>query len=548
MCNAHRIGGRLRELEMVTGWTGAGACALQAAMRMSNETFAARLGIAVRTVAGWHQKPELRPRPEMQQILDTALAEATPAVRERFAVLVGAPAPVPDSRPQVSSATDDDGAVAAAEHRLITDPNISNALTRLDELAGWEPGTARSQVAARLSRVDRRHLLDRADHRRRIRQPRIAQALGDYYQGHAGGHGRYGARCQGSEITTSVLTHPDWLDLDCPLTLGHDRLTSASAADGASGPLDGSAADAAAQRLAETLAAGTRFVDAPLYRLASIDVGKGTIGGTLALTRFASYALTLDLLEGELADALTAGAAPRPGSLPLRDRYLPDLASVLDVAGRLCAGGALALCAFAQPAGPFRDQPDYVLLVQERSASVINAARQLAVIPKGFHQPMNDFRSDAKIAATLLREMEEELFGRDNIDNTIGEQHAADPMHPSRLSEPMRWLLTENPAALRIECTGFGLNLVSGNYEFACLIVVESDDFWSRYGGQIEANWESSALRQYSSRDSESLAALAADDGWSNEGLFAFMQGLRRLKHIGGNRADIPAIEWTVHS
>jgi hypothetical protein len=71
--------------------------------------------------------------------------------------------------------------------------------------------------------------------------------------------------------------------------------------------------------------------------------------------------------------------------------------------------------------------------VQERSSSVVNAARQLAVIPKGFHQPLADFCGDAKIAATLRREMEEELFGREDIDNTVGEQHAADPLHPMTL-------------------------------------------------------------------------------------------------------------------
>jgi hypothetical protein len=273
---------------------------------------------------------------------------------------------------------------------------------------------------------------------------------------------------------------------------------------------------------------------------------KGKIGGTLGLSRFTSYALTLDLLEGELTDALAAGTAPRLGSLPMRDRYLPDIASVLNVNGRLCAGGALALCAFAHPAGRYREHADYVLLVQERSGNVINAARRLAVVPKGFHQPMTDYRADAKISATLLREMEEELFGREEIDNTVNGQQAADPMHPSRLSEPMRWLLTENPGALRVECTGFGLNLVSGNYEFACLIVVDSDDFWSRYGGKIEANWESSALRQYSSTDQESLTALVTEDTWSNEGLFALTQELRRLKQIGGDRAQVPDIEWTV--
>ncbi len=151
-----------------------------------------------------------------------------------------------------------------------------------------------------------------------------------------------------------------------------------------------------------------------------------------------------------------------------------------------------------------------------------------------------------KTHPTLRREMEEELFGREDIDNTVNEQHAADPMHPARLSAPMRWLLTENPGALRMECTGFGLNLVSGNFEFACLIVVDSDDFWYRFGGQIEASWESSSLRQYSSLDGGSLAALARDDAWSNEGLFAFLQALRRLNQDGGDRVDVPAIDWVV--
>jgi DNA-binding transcriptional regulator YiaG len=54
----------------VSGWTGRTACQLQASLRMSNESFAAHLGVAVRTVASWHQKPDLRPRPEMQQLLE----------------------------------------------------------------------------------------------------------------------------------------------------------------------------------------------------------------------------------------------------------------------------------------------------------------------------------------------------------------------------------------------------------------------------------------------------------------------------------------------
>ena len=330
-------------MDLVTGWTGHDACALQAALRMSNEAFAEHLGIAVRTVAGWHQKPGLRPRPEMQQLLDTALARGPAAAAERFAVLTGKPARA------VTARTGEDGAAADAEHRLITDPNIREALSRLDQLAAWEPGTARRTVAAELVGLDRRDLLDRASRRSRIGRDGVADALGGYYQCQAGEHGQYRARCghDGPEIVTSVLTCPDWLDLDCPLTFAHDRLTYAAPAARADVSLDAAAAGAAAQRLAETLVAGTRFVDMPLYRLTGIHVGKGEIGGSLGITPFASYALTLDLLEGELADALAAGIPPEPGSLPLRDRYLPDLGSVLGVAAAVRRRGA----------GPVRVRP-----------------------------------------------------------------------------------------------------------------------------------------------------------------------------------------------
>ena len=64
-------------MDLVTGWTGRAACALQDALRLSNESFAEHLGIGVRTVASWHQKPGLRPRPEMQQILDAGAHAGT---------------------------------------------------------------------------------------------------------------------------------------------------------------------------------------------------------------------------------------------------------------------------------------------------------------------------------------------------------------------------------------------------------------------------------------------------------------------------------------
>lgn len=232
-------------METATGWTGETACALQAALRMSNETFARHLGLSLRTVAGWHEKPEGRSRPESQQLLDAAFARADSGVRDRFAMLCGEPAlhASGDVEPEALAV---DKVRAAAEHRLAADPNIGQALARLDDLAAWQPGTARSQVAARITQLDRRDLLDRADRRSRIGQPAIAEALAGYYRDMAEGYGRYHACLPGGPIMTSVLTHPDWLDLECPLTAGNDRLTFTRTGDDRVAALDTTAAAAAA--------------------------------------------------------------------------------------------------------------------------------------------------------------------------------------------------------------------------------------------------------------------------------------------------------------
>jgi hypothetical protein len=286
------------------------------------------------------------------------------------------------------------------------------------------------------------------------------------------------------------------------------------------------------------------MVNAPIYRLTAVSVAAQGVAGAVGLARFFDYALTLDLLETELCDGLVTGVRPTPGRLPLRDRYLPDVASVLDVAERLCAGGPPTLCAIARPASRSR-QPDFLLLIQERSGRVLNAARRLAVIPKSFHGPLVDFAEDAQIGRSIEREMEEELFGRDDVDSVLSDQRRADPMHRSLLSLPMRWLMEhQDDESWRMECTGFGYNLVTGNYEFASLVAVHDESWWDEYGGSIEANWESAGLRRYSTRDRDAITGLILDSAWSNEGLFALLQGLRRLAEVGDDRTHLPAIEW----
>jgi 8-oxo-dGTP pyrophosphatase MutT (NUDIX family) len=65
-------------------WSGRTATQLQDALRHSIEDFAQHLNVSPRTVARWHQDPDVIPRPAIQQLLDHALAAATPEQRQRF--------------------------------------------------------------------------------------------------------------------------------------------------------------------------------------------------------------------------------------------------------------------------------------------------------------------------------------------------------------------------------------------------------------------------------------------------------------------------------
>jgi hypothetical protein len=313
---------------------------------------------------------------------------------------------------------------------------------------------------------------------------------------------------------------------------------------------EGPALEAALRRLAAAETSATVMVNNPLYRLQDVALTRRRLEATVTLTDFADYALTMDLLETELVDALATaerGDGDGRGGMPLRDIYLPTVASGLAFNDRLCVGGPVALLAAARP-GTRRGQrePDYVLLVQERSARVLNVTGRLAVVPKAFHGPTTEAAEEAHLSASLERELEEELLGREDLEQVSERSfRRADPFHTDQLSEPMRWLVERRQTdAYRVESVGFGINMVTGNYEFPCLIVMGDEEWWERYSGQIEANWEMARVRRYSSRDAAGLQALAADPRWSNEGLFALLEGLRRLAELDTvSRVALPDIE-----
>jgi hypothetical protein len=184
---------------------------------------------------------------------------------------------------------------------------------------------------------------------------------------------------------------------------------------------------------------------------------------------------------------------------------------------------------------------DYTLLIQERGERVINASHRLAVVPKCFHEPAGDPVEDVGIRQSLVRELEEELFGREDVDTTREGCARAMPLHPRRQTVPLRWLVEHD--ALRTELTGFGFNAVSGNFEMPGLIQVPDEAFWEVHGGDVVANWEVARLRRVSSMDHDTLVRLIRDPAWSSEGLYAFVAGLLRLAELDPARVDLPDLE-----
>jgi hypothetical protein len=89
---------------------------------MTNEGFAAKMGVAVRSVAKWVEQPDLVPTMTTQQMLDTMLASADGDSKQRFALLVN------ELTSQVANTLDPRSATANSERTRL--PTLPLAVVR----------------------------------------------------------------------------------------------------------------------------------------------------------------------------------------------------------------------------------------------------------------------------------------------------------------------------------------------------------------------------------------------------------------------------------
>ncbi|MER6601153.1 NUDIX hydrolase [Streptomyces parvus] len=132
-------------MEIVQTWTGRTACLLQAALRLTNEQFAEHLGISSRTVVRWHATPDLAPRTEMQQLLDTTYEKAGDAVQRRFGLLL---------RPKPEATASETQALRVAIAVVLRGTEVLLVCRRGDDNLSWQfpagmckPGVAATAVA-----------------------------------------------------------------------------------------------------------------------------------------------------------------------------------------------------------------------------------------------------------------------------------------------------------------------------------------------------------------------------------------------------------------
>lgn len=136
-------------MDVVVTWTGAAACAFQRAYRLTNESFAAELRIAPRTVAKWHAAPECELSSQMQRILDTAYAEADIPVRERFKLLLN-----PPREPQTTALRVAIAVVLRGAEVLLVQRRDSGALHWQFPAGVVKPGAEAEAVAVKETRAE----------------------------------------------------------------------------------------------------------------------------------------------------------------------------------------------------------------------------------------------------------------------------------------------------------------------------------------------------------------------------------------------------------
>ena len=193
-----------------------------------------------------------------------------------------------------------------------------------------------------------------------------------------------------------------------------------------------------------------------------------------------------------------------------------------------------------------KENADFNIILQLRGGKVSDGKGMQAVIPKAFHQPEvvedhgRTFHGCTvdNIYWTVLRELHEELFWGDDLARPNDPQvsrfdwfMAANPT--------MRWF-QQNQSQWQIGLTSFGLNGVSGNFDFGLAMSVLDPRF---YENQNEKEmWESERLLHFDTSNGDKVIELLQSPNWSGESLFHLVEGLAYLHNAYPEKMRLPRL------
>lgn len=283
--------------------------------------------------------------------------------------------------------------------------------------------------------------------------------------------------------------------------------------------------------------------DSQIYRLVELDLGSNQMKARFATDSFLHYRFTDGLLLDEFVNRLLDKdlnieeiVINSAQLLPQRHRILPDGCSLVDFPARMCVGGPIVVFAMARP----KPDNDYVIPIQRRSKAVTDSQEMLSVIPQAYHQHMVDEKKEINLSSSVFREIFEELFEGEEAEKKPRRLKHDWYMHES---EPMNWLLKHRDAyTLQIICAG--INLHVGSYEFGVLCAIHDPAFWTKYGSKIKANYEANpGIEGVSSLEISRLRNLFRSPEWASEGLFAFVECMKRLEALDPKKVRLPSFE-----
>ena len=275
--------------------------------------------------------------------------------------------------------------------------------------------TAEVTARARWTRLNGARMEERRRHRGSVPGSTVATALINYY----GAANLAELRQYSYELNQvglvgticSVTSDPDWTGCHVPL-LGSAASCRFEPGREIDPVINGAILEAALDRLAEVATSDKQLWNDPVYRLVDLHMDANSLNASFSKeARFAHYALTYDLMPGEMLDWLArhpsnSARNPAPEELPIRSALLPSAQSLYSFSNRLCVGGPATLFAYTEPNG------DVTVLLHQRSQQVLTSPGLRSVFPQGFHQHLWNAGQEAAIGTAVLWEFEEELLGR----------------------------------------------------------------------------------------------------------------------------------------